>query len=69
MLVTMVMGWLVEGTQLSKLIAGLLEANGTTLPPRDRVRPTSCQLDSRAPERAQGLVSEMATCCPGLQGL
>lgn len=32
----MAMGWLVEGTQLSKLIAGLLETNGTALPPRDR---------------------------------
>lgn len=29
----MVMGRLVEGTQLSKLIAGLLETNGRALPP------------------------------------
>lgn len=54
----MVMVWLEEGTQLSKLIAGLLETNGTALPPRDRVWPTSCQLGSRAPERAQELMRE-----------
>lgn len=47
-----------EETQLGKLIAGLLETNGTSLPPRDRVWPTSCQLGSQAPERAQGLVRE-----------
>lgn len=65
----MVMSWFVEGTQFSKLIAGLLVTNGTTPPPRDRVWPTSCQLDSRAPEGALGLGSTMKTWCPHLQGL
>lgn len=48
----MAMGWLVEGTQLSKLIAGLLETNGTALPPRDRVWPVSCPLGSQVLDRA-----------------
>lgn len=54
----MAMGRLVAGTQLSKLIAGLLETNGRALPPRDRVWPVLCQLISQALERAQGLVRE-----------
>lgn len=50
----MVMGWLVEGTQLSPLIAGLSETNSRALPLGDGVRPTSCQLGGQAPERARG---------------
>lgn len=48
----MAMGWPVEGTQLSKLIAGLLETNGRALPPRNRVWPVSSLLGSQALERA-----------------
>ena len=60
----MAMGWLVEGTQLSKLIAGLWETNGTALPPRDRVWPASCPLGSqvldRADERSRIMVPMLA---------